>query len=408
MLRVTKTLLGALLFMFFFLFVVGVVSNASGRTSATVSPSPAKAISPSPVSTGSPSQTVNEQLGRIEQEIKDLKQQPKDFWGKISSISPLISGVLVAMIGAIATYVFSKRQRTGQEQDLNRQIAADETRSQREMRIEQVKTVEAFIPHLGSRDAREREAALVVLSTLGLEDPDLVIKLATMYKDEGGEAALARLATSPDETVAAAARHSITAFYNLLKSSVVKVLTKDKARVGSGFAVANGRLIVTADYVVKPSVEESTEQGSLLDIQTSDGVSFEAMLQSVHPEYGIAFLQLKDASLVPMELTMNEDLELLAPVVLLMCGEFGWQSSSGSVDGIRRGTSSKNVIEPLIVIRPASDIGSGGGPVVDRTGKVVGMIRGINKDKNLTFAIPSSLIARAIPVETGGSSIGNK
>ena len=144
---------------------------------------------------------------------------------------------------------------------------------------------------------------------------------------------MARLATSPDETVAAAARHSMTSFYNFLKSSVVQVISDEGKPIGSGFAIANGRLIVTARYVV----EERAPQGDLHEVRTADGVSFEVTVHTIHHELGIAFLALKDTSLTSMVLAPHEDMEPLAPVVLLMSGKSGWQSRSGSVEGIGEG-----------------------------------------------------------------------
>jgi S1-C subfamily serine protease len=401
-LRIMRIFLVVVLLSFLLLLVVGFTNNGPMEASATVSPSP--------TNTSSTGQTVNEQLAHIEQELNDLKQQPKDLWGKISSISPLISGVLVAMIGAIATYVYNKRQRTAQEQDLSRQISADETRSQRDIRIKQAQTIEAFLPHLASRDAREKEAALVALSALGLEDPNLVVKLAAMYKDEGGQAALTRLATSPDETVAAAARSSVIAFYDLLKSSVTQILKRGRP-FGSGFAIANGRLIVTTDFIANDFVTRpETDRSGVVDVLTADGRSLQATVQSIHPEYGLAFLQLKDESLTPMDLSSREDLEPLATVILLMSGRYGWLSRSGSVEGVSHLSygQENEMTEPHIVIRPAADQGGAGGPVVDGTGKVVAVIGAVDMERDLTYAIPSNLIIRAIPAESTSTTTGEQ
>ena len=48
MLRIIKILLGAVLFTFSFLFLVGIISGGLRTASAAVSPSPTKTVSPLP------------------------------------------------------------------------------------------------------------------------------------------------------------------------------------------------------------------------------------------------------------------------------------------------------------------------------------------------------------------------
>ena len=102
----------------------------------------------------------------------------KDFWDKLSALS----GLLVATIGAIATYVYNRRQRASQA-----------TEAAHQLRVTEVQTVANFLPHLQSDDAREKEAALVAMSALG--NTQLVTRLADIYRDPASLGALSRIAS---------------------------------------------------------------------------------------------------------------------------------------------------------------------------------------------------------------------
>lgn len=82
-------------------------------------------------------------IHRLDDELADLQRKvakpPKDEWDKLSALSPLISGVVVALIGLYATTLYNRRQRDN-EQRMKAQ----------EVTISQIQTVETFIPHLSS------------------------------------------------------------------------------------------------------------------------------------------------------------------------------------------------------------------------------------------------------------------
>ena len=70
-----------------------------------------------------------------------------DIWDEIAALSGLITGILEALIGGVGTYVIAKRQRV-----------AEEGRSQRQLDVLRVQTVQGFISSLGSQDEREKSA----------------------------------------------------------------------------------------------------------------------------------------------------------------------------------------------------------------------------------------------------------
>ena len=57
--------------------------------------------------------TMQSEIKLLETEVADLRTDtpPKDIWDKIAAISGLLSGLLVAVIGGIATYTYNERRR---------------------------------------------------------------------------------------------------------------------------------------------------------------------------------------------------------------------------------------------------------------------------------------------------------
>jgi hypothetical protein len=72
--------------------------------------------------------------------VKALEdKKPKDLWDKISAVSGIVAGVIVAAIGFYATQVYDQRSRTAEQLDRGRGVIATE-----------LHTVEKFFPHLAS------------------------------------------------------------------------------------------------------------------------------------------------------------------------------------------------------------------------------------------------------------------
>ena len=191
----------------------------------------------------------------------------------------------MAIIGAIATYVYN-----------NRQARAQQLQADREVAVQRVQTVATFMPYLRSAESREKEAALLAISALG--DPQLAANLSSTSRDKASFGALARMAEGSDATAARAAQQSLDAIHTMLRASVVKVIVAvengGKHRQGSGFAI-NGDSILTADYVV--------DAAKGVEIETSDGRHLPCNVLAVQPEHGFAVLRLDEPALRPLPLS---------------------------------------------------------------------------------------------------------
>jgi hypothetical protein len=119
-------------------------------------------------------------------------RQPKDLWDKLQSVSGIVSGVLVAVIGAFATYIYNRRQREAAAADAAATQMAEDARAERELRVQRVQTIQTFFPYLKSDDEREREAALIAVDALG--DHELARQLAASYGGPAAFGALSRIA----------------------------------------------------------------------------------------------------------------------------------------------------------------------------------------------------------------------
>jgi hypothetical protein len=107
----------------------------------------------------------------------------KDIWDKLGALSGIVSGILVALIGFYATYIYDQRSRDAEESQRNRSTIATE-----------LQTVEKFLPHLASDNEKEKEAAILAVSSLG--NTELAAKLATLFGGAGANAALTSIAAS--------------------------------------------------------------------------------------------------------------------------------------------------------------------------------------------------------------------
>lgn len=268
----------------------------------------------------------------------------KDVWDILSALS----GVLVATIGAVATYVYNRRQR-----------AAQAIETARELRVTEVQTVANFLPHLQSSDAREKKAALVAMSALG--NTELVGKLAKIYHDPPSIDALAQIASATDRSAAALAKSSLT---EILNSAVVKIADDNGELSGTGF-VANRGIVVTADYL--GSIDHPI-------VHTTSGATHSAQVLGTDTDNGVTVLRVPDLRLVRLLLAGPDiDVRTAGPVTLLGSTGSGWQLAAGELKGeLAKGEPTAAKLVARLPLEP----GQGGAPVVDQSGRVVAMAYG--------------------------------
>jgi S1-C subfamily serine protease len=315
----------------------------------------------------------------------------KDVWDKLSAVSGLVAGVLVAVIGAFATYVYNRRQEQATAADAERQRSAEDARAERQLAVLRVQTIETFFPHLKSADARDREAALVAIHALG--DHDLAAQFAVYYGGEAAIGALARIATAGDDESARHATEALATVLGDLRASVVQIVGGGYR--GTGFVVAADGVVATAAHVVQA-------MGGDTGVRFADGETRPASIVYPGRSTGdLALLKIEGDRLPSLPVATTSPL-VGDSVVTLGFGVSGGESVTvGTVTDVFLGdASSIGEVQTRIRTEP----GFSGAPLVNQRGEVVAIQLGVrpNPDGTKTaFAVPAAALSEALAAASG-------
>jgi len=108
-----------------------------------------------------------------------LKAQ-KDIWDKIGALAPIISGLLIFVMGGYFTYSYNQQQ----------------------LRVQEIQTIEKFIPHLMGNE-QSKKAAILAISLL--TNAELAGKFAQIFASKGTVDALQSMAENGSESDKSAA-----------------------------------------------------------------------------------------------------------------------------------------------------------------------------------------------------------
>jgi S1-C subfamily serine protease len=292
--------------------------------------------------------------------------ESKDIWDKLSAISGLVSGIVVALIGVLATYIYNERQRR-----------AEDSRNSRELAVQRVQTIQTFLPHLASQNELEKRGALLAISHL--DDPKLASELATLFRGEGAVSALAEIAMSANREEADLARRSLGEIFQRLETSVVRVSAlSDEGVVTSmvsGFVARPDGLVVTSSLIVDPS-QPNTALSVRFPNENSDR---RAQVIKYFPELRLLLLKvesiaLEDFHALPIEETLpTAGVEIFA---LSFPSKDVWAPLVGRVVNPLVASEVGKQEPPLIQVEWQDERGRpgfAGMPTVNSRGHVVGM-----------------------------------
>lgn len=105
---------------------------------------------------------------------KQSDRPPKDIWDKTAAIAPIVSGTLIFAMGGICTYNYNQQQ----------------------LRLQEIQTIEKFIPHLMGNEQSKRAAILAISS---LTNAELAGKFAQIFASQGTVSALQSIAENGSE-----------------------------------------------------------------------------------------------------------------------------------------------------------------------------------------------------------------
>jgi putative serine protease PepD len=216
-------------------------------------------------------------------------------------------------------------------------------------------------------------------------------------------------ATTTDSSAQPAASNSslsVNDVYRLARTGVVEVIStqsggsspfpqgqQESQAQGSGFVYDTQGHIVTNEHVV--------DGASSVSVRLFDGRTLSAQVVGVDASTDLAVLRVANlpSNVTPLKLGSSDDLEVGDGVVAIG-SPFGLEETvtSGIVSALNREIQSPNnfPIAGAIQTDAAINHGNSGGPLLDLTGRVVGVNSQIESDSGgndgVGFAIPSSTV----------------
>lgn len=367
---------------------------------------------------------------RVAEVEEELKEEKKDIWDKISSVSGLASGVLIAFIGALATYVYNERQRKSEIEQNKRQLKSEQAQSRllrlseraesaRQLKSEQAEnelqrkseerqslqvvsvsqaqTILSLIPYLISNNPKKRKAALLVTEVM--DRPELTTKVAKYFADLRSLGALYKISDQRHNESKKEIDMVIGDLLSIFKPSVVQIVRKSSDYSATGFFLSRKGHIITTGHVVG-------EEEDFI-VRTEDGQEYSASVEKVVKSKDLALLKCFDMKFDYQPLKISSIKDILVHQQVAIMGHsvtMSWQVHIGRVSGVIT-KFSNNFIGPLnysgrtlIEVRDLrTEMGFSGAPVIDQTGKVIGIMSFSRKNADVSYLIPGDDIIDAFP-----------
>jgi serine protease Do len=179
-----------------------------------------------------------------------------------------------------------------------------------------------------------------------------------------------------------------------------RVLSQKVQSLGSGFIVDPAGFIVTNEHVVQRAAELK------ISVTTPDGKNYTAHYIAGSPEADLAFLKIDAPQPLPFINLADLSPNLLGETVLVLGNPLGYGSSvaRGILSAKNRTVTVEEVeYHNLVQTDAAINPGNSGGPVVDITGKLVGVSsvkmaftpQGV-PTQGLGFAIPGEVVHQMV------------
>jgi S1-C subfamily serine protease len=303
----------------------------------------------------------------------------KDTWDKITAsagILSFISSLLIAAVGGYFTYSYNQRQI-----DLNRtQADHDSTAKDQANKVLELEAIQKLIPMLTSADEKGKTAALIAIQDLA--HPELAAHLAVLFKGQGSVQYLQQAASSPNPTAKRVAvqalsniatsgnipdsRMASSALSNVFENTRLSVVqlfgeTAGGSISGSGMIVSSDGYILTNAHVVREVISHE------VDVVIANGPKkYRGQVINVNEMDDLAIVKIQGDGFVPVHLAPHP--VDIASAVIAIGYSFDRLDETALV-GTVASTDSEH-----IYFTPQLSPGMAGGPLLDSTGAVVGMI----------------------------------
>lgn len=167
---------------------------------------------------------------------------------------------------------------------------------------------------------------------------------------------------------------------------------------GTGFIVSSDGLVLSNKHVV-------ADEDASYTILTNDNQKMEAEVVARDPSLDIAVLKIKGSNLPYLSFGDSDQLKPGRFVIAIgnALGEFRNSVSVGVISGLFRsivagdGRGQSELLEEVIQTDAAINPGNSGGPLLDLSGRVVGVnVAVATGSENIGFALPSNLVSEVV------------
>jgi len=257
-----------------------------------------------------------------------------------------------------------------------------------------------------------------VIGALLVAIPMIALALGGVFDgDDGPPPASVAAEPSPlqsDPPSAAPARSAtdVSALYERVRPGVVSVEARSGGAIpargssGSGFVLDRDGHILTNDHVV--------DGAASIRVRFVEGGPVDARLVGADPSTDLALLKVdsNDAKLTPLPLGSSRSLKVGQPAVAIG-SPFGLEGSltTGVVSAVERSITAPNrfPIDNVVQTDAAINPGNSGGPLLDASGRVVGVNAQIatasRSNSGVGFAIPIDAAKQVVPDLKAGREI---
>jgi serine protease Do len=187
-------------------------------------------------------------------------------------------------------------------------------------------------------------------------------------------------------------------FNNLFPQSQSGGSSQQVVAGGSGFFVSPDGLIVTNKHVV----DDKTAQYTVL---TNDGREYPAKVVALDPVLDIGFVRVQGKNFPYLQFDDSDKLSVGQTAIAIgnALGEFKNTVSVGVVSGLSRSIVAGDVqgntetLDQVIQTDAAINPGNSGGPLIDLSGRVVGInVAVAESGENIAFALPANVVRTAV------------
>jgi S1-C subfamily serine protease len=205
------------------------------------------------------------------------------------------------------------------------------------------------------------------------------------------------------KTAAADGRFDVSGLYQRESPGVVTVISGQG--LGSGFVISGSGEILTNAHVVTTGTGARIKRAGDVYVKFADGNQVPARIVGFDPNADVALLRINPAGLTlrPLPLGSTSDLKVGSPVAAIG-SPFGEEQSLsvGVVSATQRSIDSLTgfKIEGAIQTDAAINHGNSGGPLLDASGRVLGINSQIESSSGegagVGFAVPIDVVRRSL------------